>query len=102
MVWPALYGVLTPVCLDVSDGIKILHSISDILGVEDLKEQLEITIYGDRDLDGEMVFEGPNINKIKSVTIPGETVKLVRDDKRIAITYRHKHKKEMILIIKIG
>jgi beta-galactosidase len=102
MVWPAVYGVLTPVCLDVSDGIKILHSTSDILCVEDLIDQIDITIYGDRDLEGEMVLEGPNINKIKSVTIPGETVKLVRDDKRIAITYSHKHKKEMILIIKIN
>ena len=33
MLWPALYGVLTPVCLEVADGLKILHSTSDILGV---------------------------------------------------------------------
>ena len=25
MLWPALYGVLTPVCLEISDGLKILH-----------------------------------------------------------------------------
>jgi beta-galactosidase len=100
MVWPALYGVLTPVCLDVSDGIKILHSTSDILCVEDLKDQLEIKIYGDRDLDGEIIFEGPNINKIKSATLSGGTVKLLHDDKRIAIMYSHKYKKEMTLSIK--
>ena len=34
MKWPALYGVITPVCMEVSDGLKILHCSSDILGVE--------------------------------------------------------------------
>ncbi len=33
LLWPALYGILTPVCLDVAEGLKILHSTSDILGV---------------------------------------------------------------------
>jgi hypothetical protein len=100
MKWPALYGVLTPVCLEVSDGLKILHSTSDILGVEEKYDQLEITLYGDRDLAGEIVFEGANISTIKSATMNSETIKLVRDDKRITLMYRHPHKKEMILNIK--
>ena len=58
MIWPALYGVLTPVCLEVADGIKILHSTSDILGVARNGGHLEITLHGDRDLAGEIVFEG--------------------------------------------
>ena len=102
MLWPALYGVLTPVCLGVSDGLKILHSTSDILGVEEIHGQLEIALYGDRDLAGEIVFEGANVNRIKSATLNDEAVKMVRDNKRIAFIYNHKHKEETILKIKIN
>jgi len=101
MLWPALYGILTPVCMEISDGLKILHSTSDILGVEEINGQLEITLYGDRDLAGEIVFEGVNVKKIKSATICGGTVKMVSDDRRIAFNYSHKHKKEMVLNIRI-
>jgi beta-galactosidase len=102
MLWPALYGVLTPVCLEVSDGLKILHSTSDILGVEEINGQLAIALYGDRDLSGEIVFEGANVKKIKSATIRGRTVKMFSDEKRIAFIYSHKHKKEMVLNIRIA
>ena len=101
MAWPALYGVLTPVCLEVSDGIKILHCTSDILGVAVNNGQLEITLHGDRDLAGEIVFEGIRVDKIKSATIYGDTAKMVRDDKRTTFIYSHKHKEEMTLSIRI-
>jgi len=101
MIWPALYGVLTPVCMEVSDGIKVLHSTSDILGVAGNNGQLEITLYGDRDLAGEIVFEGTKVDKIKSATIYGDPVKMVRADNRIAFIYSHKHKEEMTLSIRI-
>jgi beta-galactosidase len=100
MLWPALYSVLTPVCLEVSNGLKILHSTSDILGVAGMKDHLEITLYGDRDLHGEIVFEGANVKKIKSAKLNGKAVKGVTYDKRIAFLYSHKHKSEMILNIK--
>jgi beta-galactosidase len=101
MLWPALYGILTPVCMEVGDGLKILHSTSDILGVAEIDGQLEITLYGNRDLAGETVFEGMNAGRIKSATLYGESVKMIRDGKRIAILYRHEHKKEFILTLKI-
>ncbi|HLZ86263.1 MAG TPA: beta-galactosidase [Puia sp.] len=101
MIWPALYGVLTPVCMEISDGIKILHSTSDILEVAGNKGQLEITLYGDRDLAGEIVFEGTKVDKIKSATIYGDPVKMVRDDKRVAFGYSHRHKEEMTLSVKL-
>jgi beta-galactosidase len=102
ILWPALYSILTPVCLEVSDGLKILHSTSDILDVSEVKGQLEITLFGDRDLAGEIVFEGKNAGRIKSATISGGTVKIVRNDKRIVLTYNHEHRKEFILGIKIN
>ena len=101
MIWPALYGVLTPVCMQVSDGIKILHSTSDILRVAGNNGQLQITLHGDRDLAGEIVFEGTKVDKIKSATIYGDPVTMVCDDKRTTFIYRHKHKEEMTLSIRI-
>ena len=100
-IWPPLYAILTPVCLDVSDGIKILHSTSDILDVTEVSDQLKITLYGDRDLHGEIVFEGGNVKRILSATITGEEVQILKDDKRIAFTYRHLHKEQQVLIVKI-
>ncbi|HEX7585331.1 MAG TPA: hypothetical protein VF373_11630, partial [Prolixibacteraceae bacterium] len=102
MLWPALYSVLTPVCLQVADGLKILHSTSDILGFAEVKGHLEITLYGDRDLAGEIVFEGTGVKKINSATIDGEAVRIIRDEKRIALIYNHKHRSEMILNFKLS
>ena len=102
ILWPALYSVLTPVCLEVSDGLDILHSTSDILHVSEIDFQLEITLFGNRDLIGEIVFEGKNARRIKSATISGGTVKIVHDDKRTALTYNHEHRKEFIIGIKIN
>jgi beta-galactosidase len=101
ILWPALYAVLTPVCLEVSDGLKILHSTSDILGIAKIEGHLEITLYGDRDLAGEIVFEGKNVDRIKSATIDGDVVKMVSDGKRIAFTYSHKLKAEVVITINI-
>ena len=101
MLWPALCGVLTPVCMEISDGIQILHSTSDILEVARDNGQLQITLHGDRDLAGEILFEGAKVDKIKSATMYGEPVKMVRDDKRIAFRYRHKHQEEMTLSIRM-
>jgi len=99
ILWPALYSVLTPVCMEVAEGLEIVHSTSDILGFVEKDGNLEITLFGDRDLAGEIVFEGVNFEKIKAVTIDGEEVKMIRDGKRIAINYIHKHKEEIILCV---
>jgi beta-galactosidase len=99
MLWPALYGVLTPVCMEVSAGLKILHSTSDILGIEDANGQLELILQGDRDLQGEIVFEGEAAMKIKSATINGVELMMVYDKERVVFYYNHKHKEEVKLII---
>jgi hypothetical protein len=102
MLWPALYATLTPVCMEVIKGLNILHSTSDILGITETENQIEITLYGDRDLAGEIVFEGPGIKKISSVTLDDESVRKIRDEKRIAFIYSHKHRSEMNLNIKLN
>jgi beta-galactosidase len=102
ITWPPLYGVLTPVCLEVADGLKILHSTSDILGIANTGSGFEMTLCGDRDLAGETVFEGTNVRRIQSTTIAGVPVKIVCDDKRFAVIYRHEHRKNMVLAIEIN
>ena len=102
MLVPALYSILTPISMEVAPGLKILHSTSDLLHVELMKDQLEITLYGDRDLVGELVFEGPSVKNIHAAILDGEAIKIIIIEKRIAIAYQHKHKAEMALHIKIS
>jgi beta-galactosidase len=102
ILWPALYAILSPVCLEVSDGLKILHSTSDILGISASDSQLEITLYGDRDLAGEIVFEGKDARRIRSATISGKKAKMIQYGKRTAFTYNHEHRKELILKIRLS
>jgi beta-galactosidase len=101
IVWPALYGVLTPVCLEIAEGIQILHSTSDILGVKETNGHIEITLYGDRDLTGETVIEGWNAGLVASASIEGQTVNVFRSGDRIVFIYNHIHKKDIILNIDI-
>jgi beta-galactosidase len=101
MLWPALYGVLTPVCMEVSAGLKVLHTTSDILNIEEADGQLRITLLGDRDLPGELVFEGSGVSRIHSATIDGEGIGMVRVKDRIILNYSHKHKAEMVLNLNI-
>ncbi|MFU8843932.1 MAG: hypothetical protein ACNA7V_09020, partial [Bacteroidales bacterium] len=100
-IWPALYSVLTPVCLELSEGLSILHSTSDILDIAENNKGIQISLYGDRDLAGEMVLEGPATQKINSANIDGEPVQIFRDKKYTSMNYIHKHRCEMILNVKI-
>jgi beta-galactosidase len=102
ITWPALYSVLTPVCLEISKGLQILHSTSDILGLEMKDGELHLTLSGDRDLHGETVFEGHSANNIRSADIGGAHVGLNRIGDRTALTYSHEHKKEMSLKIRFS
>jgi hypothetical protein len=84
----------------ISRGLKILHCTSDILGVAENDGFIEITLCGDRDLAGEIVFEGPDAMKVRSATIDNEVVEVVHDGKRAACIYGHSNRKEFTLIIK--
>ncbi|MDP4282724.1 MAG: beta-galactosidase, partial [Bacteroidota bacterium] len=45
-LWPPLYAILTPVCLDIVEGIEILHCTSDILNITEKEDHFEMTLYG--------------------------------------------------------
>lgn len=87
--------------MELAKGINILHSTSDILGVDVVNDQMKLTIQGDRDLKGEMVFEGANVSQIKSALIDGNSVSLNRISNRLIVNYNHKHNQELTLTLKI-
>jgi len=102
MLMPGIYGILTPVCMKVTSRLKILHSTSDLLNVEENNGQIQIALYGDRDLWGEIVFEGTEVQKISSAIIDGESLKIQHIKNKAIVTYTHKHKVEMTLNVSIG
>lgn len=99
---PTIYGVLSPICLEITEGLKILHCTSDILGINEIDNQIEIILYGDRDLTGEIVLEGWKIKHIKSTTITGKSIYVSYNNERVSFIYRHEHQKQLVLNINIG
>ena len=102
VVWPSLYAVLSPVCLEIAEGLKILHTTSDILDIEKQGDHIKFILQGNRDLVGEMVFEGNMIKKIKSASINGDPLSLMAKNNCIILNYQHKQNKEIILTIKLS
>jgi len=99
ILWPGLYGILSPVCLSISEGIKILHCTSDILGITSKDQMIEICLQGDRDLAGEIVFEGINAGRIKSASSGSEIFSLKTLGSRVFFSCRQKHKEEFLIQI---
>jgi hypothetical protein len=66
-----------------------LHCTSDILNIEKKEGEIEITLFGDRDLVGEIVLEGSEVERIREVQMNGKKVESMRDENRIVIYYNH-------------
>jgi hypothetical protein len=75
-----------------------LHITSDVLNVEKTNNTVELQLFGNRDLIGEMVLEG-NISQVKKVYVDNEEVKFKIINNRIAINYNHKHQTQISLKI---
>ncbi|MCU0459812.1 MAG: beta-galactosidase [Bacteroidales bacterium] len=97
ILFPPLRAILTPVCLQLAEGVTMLHSTSDLLGCRKKGNEIILTLCGDRDLPGEIVLEGPQKGSISSAEITGmpAEIKLIRGRK--VINYTHVHGKEMML-----
>lgn len=94
---PGLYGFLSPICLPLAPEISVLHCTSDILKIEKEENSIQLTLFGERDLQGEIVFEGTDLLKIKDVSIDGKSIEIRALDKRVGCIYNHTHKKEITL-----
>ena len=102
MRWPPLRAILTPVCLQLTEEVSMLHSTSDLLGLRKEGEEIFLTLSGDRDLPGETVLEGPGTGRIKRVEINGKPAEVSLIRGRMVISYSHVHGKEMELRITLG
>jgi hypothetical protein len=102
MIWPALYGVLTPVGLEVTGKLQILHCTSDILELAKSDGFLTLTLCGNRDLYGEIVFEGEGCDFIRSASVDDVPVEVIHYNNRAGIVYTHLHNLEFVLKIKLG
>jgi len=100
--WPPLMAVLTPVCMELTEGITMLHSTSDILDFGMTGKELQITLCGDRDLPGEIILEGPGTVRVSSAEIDNLPLGIGRKGERAAIRYRHEHGRESLLKIVIS
>jgi beta-galactosidase len=101
IAWPALHAMLTPVCMPIAEGLKMLHTTSDLLSVTVKTNKVELAIYGDRDLPGELVMEGKRLDRIKSATINNEHLIMQMSNGRLVLSYLHVHRKEMILTLEM-
>ncbi|MDQ7825180.1 MAG: beta-galactosidase [Candidatus Eremiobacteraeota bacterium] len=102
MPWPPLYAVLSPLCLSLAEGISLLHCTSDLLSIDADDNQIVMTLFGDRDLEGELVLEGPQAGRVKTATLDGRPPEMSFPGHRVVIRYSHLHKKEMILSLELS
>lgn len=100
--WPPLMAVLTPVCMNLADGITMLHSTSDILDIGITGNELCMTICGDRNMPGEIVFEGHNAGKISLAENGNRKLTICRKGERIAITYSHEQGQELAIRLRLS
>ena len=100
IIIPPLYSILTPVCLAVTDEIRLLHCTSDILEITMNKDEIDFRLYGDRDLIGEIVLEGEGVKKISLIHLDGKQIEFKYYDDRLVINYSHKHRQEILLTLK--
>jgi beta-galactosidase len=99
ILWPPLQAVLTPVCLQLGEGVIMLHSTSDLLGIRKEGNEIFLTLGGDRDLPGEIVLEGLETGIISRAEISSMPAGISVIGGRRVITYTHIQGKEMELRI---
>jgi len=89
--WPALYAILTPIGQEISPGIRILHCTSDILGVTRTHKSVTLTLFGHRDLAGELVLEGERVTMIGSALLGQVPLEVQHVSGKAILEYHHPH-----------
>jgi beta-galactosidase len=98
---PGLYAILSPVCLKITGEISLLHSTSDILQINRRDNEIEIIVHGDRDIPGELVFEGNAVSTFRHASVDGVKAVMHSEGKRVVIQYEHKHRKDSLVHLKL-
>lgn len=97
--WPGLYSIVSPVCLELAPGLRLLHCTSDIVGLTVDDHSIELRLYGHRDLQGELVLEGPACARIHSVSCRNQALEAEFPGNRNCYHYNHLHQEEFNLKI---
>jgi len=101
-IWPPLYGILCPGGVEITTGLEMLHCTSDILNVVVGDGLIEIILFGERDLLGELVFEGVQVERIIKASLNDEELASILVQGRYVLNYKHDPQQEMILKIKLA
>ncbi|OED34755.1 hypothetical protein AB834_06120 [PVC group bacterium (ex Bugula neritina AB1)] len=94
---PQTYAFLTPIYKEVQKDFFILHTTSDILKIESSSDDIVIRLKGERDLQGEIVFEGSQVREFANVSLNGTPIQLNSLDDRFVCHYDHPHKETLLL-----
>jgi hypothetical protein len=95
ILWPSLYGLIIPVGLPLTNNILLLHATSDVLEVRSDAGEVTLQLYGNRDLQGELLLEGEGTGAIRSCLLDEEPLSIQREETRVIIRYSNKHQSEM-------
>ncbi len=99
IVWPAMYALLSPIAMNLIEGLYLLHTTSDLLNLKIDSENIELQLVGDRDLKGELVFEGIRCQNIKRASLNGIELAIQYISNRVVLSYEHIHLNEMHLVV---
>lgn len=99
MNWPGMYGILTPLSMPLEADLSILHTTSDLIEVSHHQGYIELKLMGDRDLTGEIVFEGNGIHRLFQATVLNVQADLIVHHDRKVIHYAHPH--QQVLSMKL-
>ncbi|MBV5342618.1 hypothetical protein JZU68_03050, partial [bacterium] len=100
MEMPNLYAILSPIGLQLSENLQLLHSTSDVLNIEKSGNEWSVQLFGHRDLPGELVLEGEGIHNISSIYSNEVSTEFSLMENKLVVTYKHLHKKDFRLILK--
>lgn len=94
MEMPGLYAMLSPIALRLGESLSLLHTTSDLLGVEETQNGWMLQLHGHRGLFGEIALEGPGIKDVTSVFCNGEQTEFRMIENKLVVNYPHSHKSE--------
>ena len=99
MEWPALSGLLTPVNVPLSEGIRLLYCTSDLLSVETEPGKICLILSARKDMPGELAIEGAAISGIYSMDVNGTVPDSQRDANRLILNYSNSDISPVILTL---
>ncbi|MDP8260825.1 MAG: beta-galactosidase [Candidatus Kappaea frigidicola] len=87
---PSTYGFIAPLNMQLSPGLSITFTTSEVLSINKQKDFIELKITGHKEFDGGLLLKAQN--KPKKILINGKKVNFRCNSKEIYLEYAHKQK----------